>query len=135
MPWNWLASLGMLASPPRNWFLLTPDPTVQAQLASAIQDCGFNCSSLGSGEAATLLLSVGGMACASCSSAVEAALRSTQGALEASVSLLTSKAEVGVGVGKAAALIWNARPCTCTGQQGVTNAGGLSVQEPGCCRS
>ena len=69
-------------------------PPLQAQLAAAIQDCGFACSSLGSGEAATLLLSVSGMVCASCSSAVEAALRGTQGVLEASVSLLTSKAEV-----------------------------------------
>lgn len=69
-------------------------PRRQAQLAAAIQDCGFACSSLGSGEAATLLLSVSGMVCASCSSAVEAALRGTQGVLEASVSLLTSKAEV-----------------------------------------
>ncbi|KAI7843072.1 hypothetical protein COHA_003243 [Chlorella ohadii] len=66
----------------------------EAQLAAAIQDCGFACSSLGSGEAATLLLSVSGMVCASCSSAVGAALRGTQGVLEASVSLLTSKAEV-----------------------------------------
>ena len=39
-------------------------------------------------------LQVTGMACASCSSAVEAALQGTQGVLQASVSLLTGRAEV-----------------------------------------
>lgn len=76
--------------------LLQTHPS-QAQLVAAVEECGFTCSPLGSGEAATLLLAVGGMACASCSSAAEAALRGTEGVLEASVSLLTGKAEVRPG--------------------------------------
>jgi copper chaperone CopZ len=68
---------------------------MQACLVQAIEEAGFGCSPLGSGEAATLQLAVGGMVCSSCSAAVEAALRGTEGVLEASISLLANKAEVG----------------------------------------
>ncbi|KAL4443875.1 hypothetical protein ABPG75_011612 [Micractinium tetrahymenae] len=80
------------------------DLTNEAQLQQAIEEAGFTCSRLppgdaglgGSlaGEAATLRLEVGGMSCAACAASVEAALRGLDGVLEASVSLLTNKAEV-----------------------------------------
>lgn len=66
----------------------------QAQLAEAIQDSGFACSSLETGEAAALHLQIGGMTCSTCSGAVESALRGTPGVTEAAVNLLTNKAEV-----------------------------------------
>lgn len=69
-------------------------PPVQAQLAEAIEDSGFACSPLGSGEAATLHIHVGGMTCSTCSGAVEEALAALPGVLEAAVNLLTNKAEV-----------------------------------------
>ncbi|KAL4449504.1 hypothetical protein ABPG77_007148 [Micractinium sp. CCAP 211/92] len=80
--------------------------TDEVQLQQAIEDAGFACSRLPPGnagisrapgtqdEAATLRLEVGGMACAACAASVEAALRGVHGVLEASVSLLTSQAEV-----------------------------------------
>ena len=79
--------------------LPSPARLAQTRLLAAIEDSGFACSTLGGSgdEAATLLLSVGGMACAACSGAAAATLRATPGVLEASVSLLTAKAEVRAG--------------------------------------
>lgn len=90
-----------LPGPPSMTELLVPmpphPPPPQAQLRQAIEDAGFGCAPLGSGEASSLALALGGLSCSACSAAVEAALRGTEGVLEANVLLLTSKAEVGRG--------------------------------------
>jgi copper chaperone CopZ len=46
-------------------------------------------------------MTVGGMSCSACSTALEAALGATEGVAEASVNLLTSKAEVSSGCASA----------------------------------
>ena len=60
-----------------------------------MESAGFEARLLGSGDASTMRLSIGGMTCASCSTAVEAALKGTPGVHEASVSIITGTAEVG----------------------------------------
>ena len=60
-----------------------------------MEGAGFEARLLGSGDASAVRLRVGGMTCGSCSTAMEGALRGTDGVHQASVSLLTSTAEVG----------------------------------------
>ena len=60
-----------------------------------MEGAGFEARLLGSGDASAVRLRVGGMTCGSCSTAIEGALRGTEGVHQASVSLLTSTAEVG----------------------------------------
>ena len=59
-----------------------------------METVGFEAKLLGSGDASSLRLKVGGMTCATCSSAIEKALCDTPGVALASVSLITSSAEV-----------------------------------------
>lgn len=59
-----------------------------------MEGVGFEARLLGSGDASSMRLSVGGMTCGSCSTAIEGALRSTDGVHEACVSLITCTAEV-----------------------------------------
>ena len=66
----------------------------QEELVAAVEGVGFEAKLLGSGDASSLRLRVGGMTCASCSSAVEHALAAMPGVDAASVSLLTNTAEV-----------------------------------------
>lgn len=61
----------------------------------AVEDVGFEAILLGSGDASSLRLSIGGMTCSSCSAAIEHALRETPGVASVSVSLITNSAEVG----------------------------------------
>ena len=67
----------------------------QEELLQAVEGAGFEARLLGSGDASAVRLRVGGMTCGSCSTAIESALRGTEGVHQASVSLLTSTAEVG----------------------------------------
>ena len=60
----------------------------------AVENLGFEAKLLGSGDASSLRLKLGGMTCATCSSAIEQALRDTPGVALASVSLITNSAEV-----------------------------------------
>ena len=55
---------------------------------------GFEAKLLCSGDASSLRLQLGGMTCSSCSTAIEESLRATPGVAKASVSLITSTAEV-----------------------------------------
>ena len=59
----------------------------------AIEDSGFQGRALGRGDATSLLLEVGGMTCATCGAAVEAALLALPGVLEASANPVTGRAE------------------------------------------
>ncbi|EIE22528.1 copper-translocating P-t [Coccomyxa subellipsoidea C-169] len=68
---------------------VTPD-----ELVEAVESLGFEAKLLGSGDASSLRLQLGGMTCSSCSSAIEAALGATLGVAKASVSLITNTAEV-----------------------------------------
>ena len=67
----------------------------QEQLLKTIEEVGFETRLLGSGDDSTTRLSVGGMTCASCSSAIESALKGTDGIRGVSVSLISNTAEVG----------------------------------------
>jgi Cu+-exporting ATPase len=67
---------------------------VEAQLLAAVEGCGFEAAVIGPVESRSQLLAVQGMTCASCSSAVEAALAAVPGVQSASVSLLRGVAEV-----------------------------------------
>jgi len=60
-----------------------------------VEDVGFEARLLGSGDASTMRLRIGGMTCASCSTAVETALKAINGIHVISVSLITTTAEVG----------------------------------------
>ena len=60
----------------------------------AVENVGFEAKLLGSGDASSLRLKIGGMTCATCSSAIERALCDTPGVALASVSLITNSAEV-----------------------------------------
>ncbi len=62
----------------------------------AVEVLGFETKLLGSGSASSLRLELGGMTCSSCSTAIEARLQATPGVAGASVSLITSTAEVSV---------------------------------------
>ena len=75
--------------------ILTSQSDEQEELLRTVEGAGFEATLLGSGDASTMRLSIGGMTCASCSTAVEAALKGTPGVHETSVSLITSTAEVG----------------------------------------
>jgi Cu+-exporting ATPase len=66
----------------------------QEELVAAVEGVGFEAKLLGSGNASSLRLRLGGMTCASCSTAVEQALAAMPGVDAASVSLLTNTAEV-----------------------------------------
>ena len=66
----------------------------QEELLQAVQGAGFEARLLGSGDASAVRLRLGGMTCGACSAAIEGALRGTEGVHQASVSLLTSTAEV-----------------------------------------
>ncbi len=66
----------------------------QDELVKAVESLGFEAKLLGSGDASSLRLQLGGMTCSSCSSAIEAALGATPGVTKASVSLITNTAEV-----------------------------------------
>jgi len=59
-----------------------------------VEDVGFEARLLGSGDASTMRLCIGGMTCASCSTAVETALKAINGIHVISVSLITTTAEV-----------------------------------------
>ena len=60
-----------------------------------VKDAGFDGRVLGRGGASgTARLHIDGMLCSACSGKIEGALRGQPGVLEASVSLLTHKAEV-----------------------------------------
>ena len=61
-----------------------------------IEEAGFEARLLGSGDDSMMRLSIGGMTCGSCSNAIEAALKSTDGVRSVSVSLITSTAEVDI---------------------------------------
>jgi len=74
--------------------VITPGSTTESQLIESIEDCGFDAKALAKVDNNIATLHVSGMSCASCSSAVEAALRQLPGVAEAGVSLLTSTAEV-----------------------------------------
>lgn len=67
----------------------------QEQLLKTIEEVGFETRLLGSGDDSTTRLSIGGMTCSSCSSAIESTLKGTEGIRGVSVSLITSTAEVG----------------------------------------
>ena len=67
----------------------------QEELLRTIEEAGFETRLLGSGDDSTTRLSIGGMTCGSCSSAIESALKGTDGVRGVSVSLITSTAEVG----------------------------------------
>jgi P-type Cu+ transporter len=63
-------------------------------ILAAIADAGFEGRSLGSGDSAAVMLEVEGMACASCSSTVEAVALGVPGVLQASAAHLTGRMEV-----------------------------------------
>lgn len=67
---------------------------MQSQLLLAIEDRGFQGRIIGRGDAALLRLEVDGMACSTCSGAVEAALMAVPGVLEASANAISNHAEV-----------------------------------------
>ncbi|GAB4815110.1 hypothetical protein N2152v2_002156 [Parachlorella kessleri] len=71
-----------------------PQHISEAQLVAAVEDAGFEASLLAKVESNVQLLAVGGMTCASCSGAVEAALARQPGVLHAAVNLMTGMAEV-----------------------------------------
>ncbi|CAK0783009.1 hypothetical protein CVIRNUC_006204 [Coccomyxa viridis] len=71
-----------------------PNVISAEELLQAVEGAGFEARLLGSGDASAVRLRVGGMTCGSCSTAIESALRGTEGVHQASVSLLTSTAEV-----------------------------------------
>ena len=66
----------------------------QEDLVQVVEALGFETKVLGSGSASTVRLQLGGMTCSSCSTAIEARLQATPGVTKASVSLITSTAEV-----------------------------------------
>ncbi|KAL4539494.1 hypothetical protein Ndes2437B_g02135 [Nannochloris sp. 'desiccata'] len=74
--------------------VITPGSSTEAQLIESIEDCGFDAKALAKVDNNVATLHVSGMSCASCSSAVEAALRQLPGVAEAGVNLLTATAEV-----------------------------------------
>ena len=74
--------------------VITPGSITEAQLIESIEDCGFDAKALAKVDNNVATLHVSGMSCASCSSAVESALRQLPGVAEAGVSLLTAIAEV-----------------------------------------
>lgn len=69
---------------------------LQEQLLRTVEEAGFETRLLGSGDDSTTRLRIGGMTCGSCSSAIEGALKGTDGVRGVSVSLITSTAEVGM---------------------------------------
>lgn len=72
----------------------------------AVEALGFQTKLLGSGNASSLRLQLGGMTCSSCSNAIEARLQGTPGVAEASVSLITSSAEVRMLSHPVPCLLW-----------------------------
>lgn len=68
--------------------------TDEDALVAAVEDAGFEAQCLGKLEADKVTLSVTGMTCGSCSSAVEKALRELHGVANASVSVVLANAEI-----------------------------------------
>jgi copper chaperone CopZ len=66
----------------------------QEELLEAVEALGFEAKLLGSGDTSSLRLQLGGMTCSSCSTGIEERLHATPGVAKASVSLITSTAEV-----------------------------------------
>ncbi|KAK9904210.1 hypothetical protein WJX75_006837 [Coccomyxa subellipsoidea] len=64
------------------------------ELLEAVEALGFEAKLLGSGDTSSLRLQLGGMTCSSCSTGIEERLHATPGVAKASVSLITSTAEV-----------------------------------------
>lgn len=71
-------------------------PVIPEALVSAVEDMGFEAQLIATGGQEAAVLSVGGMTCGACSSAVESALRAVPGVSAADVSVVTGKAQVGV---------------------------------------
>ncbi|KAL4856926.1 putative copper-transporting ATPase 5 [Chlorella vulgaris] len=92
LPGVWHASVSLILQEAKVEY--DPGTVAEAQLVQAIEEAGFSCSPLGTGESTSLHLAVGGMSCSSCSTAIEAALRGADGVLDASVNLLTNQAKV-----------------------------------------
>ncbi|GMH33228.1 hypothetical protein BSKO_01062 [Bryopsis sp. KO-2023] len=68
--------------------------TCENDLLVAIKGVGFEGEVLGNASATSLVLEIGGMTCSSCSSKVEKTLSKISGVSEASVSIVTGKAEI-----------------------------------------
>lgn len=66
----------------------------QDDMVQAVESLGFEVKLLGSGDASSLRLQIGGMTCSSCSTAIETTLTHMPGMNKASVSLMTHGAEV-----------------------------------------
>lgn len=70
-------------------------PVTPEALVSAVEDMGFEAALIATAGQEAAVLSVGGMTCGACSSAVESALRAVPGVSGADVSVVTGKAQVG----------------------------------------
>lgn len=69
-------------------------PAVEKHLIKAVESSGFDARVLNKAASCVAVFQVSGMTCSACSSAVEAALRNHVGVVDASVNLLSGKAEV-----------------------------------------
>lgn len=66
-------------------------------LVEAVEDMGFEARLISTAGQEAAVLAVGGMTCGACSSSVESALTAVPGVSAADVSVVTGKAQVGMG--------------------------------------